>query len=88
MVYSSSAMKNQGVEVSNVQLVKNDACPPPKFCVIPEICMKGDLMGVLSLIQRKFIMIMMYKVATCIKLEKLVIMRFMRHMRNNVMKEQ
>lgn len=44
-------------EVSKIQLVKNDACPPPKFCAIPKIAIKGDSMGMLSSIPPKVIMI-------------------------------
>lgn len=57
MASSSSTMKNQGVEVRNVQLVMSDVCPLPNFCGIPDISMKGDLMGELSLIPNKVIMI-------------------------------
>ena len=49
-------MKNQGVEVRNVQLVMSDDCPPPKFCVILDIVMKEDSTCVLSLIPPKVIM--------------------------------
>lgn len=61
MVASLSIVKSQGVEVSNVQLVRSDSFPPPKFCAIPKIVMKGDSMGMLSSI---------HKVATCVRLEK------------------
>lgn len=57
MITSSSTRKSQGVEVSNNQLVRSDACPPPKFCTILEIVMKGDSMGALSLILPKVIII-------------------------------
>lgn len=43
-------------EVSRIQLVKSDSCPPPKFHAILDISMKGDSMGVLSLIPPKVIM--------------------------------
>lgn len=54
---SSSVAKNQGEEVSNVQLVKSDTCPPPKYHVIPGFSMKGASMGMLSSIPPKVIMI-------------------------------
>lgn len=44
------------LEVSNAQLVKNEACPPPKFKEYLEIAMKGDSSGALSSIQPRFIM--------------------------------
>ena len=44
-------------EVGKIQSVKSDACPPPNFCAILHIAMKGDSMGVLSSIPPKFIMI-------------------------------
>lgn len=37
--------------------MKSDTCPPPKYCVIPEIAMKGDSMGALSSIEPKVITI-------------------------------
>lgn len=51
MEVSSNARMIQ--EVSKIQLVKSDYCPPPKFHAIPEIVVKGDSMGVLSLIPPK-----------------------------------
>ena len=57
MPASSSTEKSQGIEDSNIQLVRSDTCPPPKFHTIPKIDMKGDSMVVLSLIPSKVIMI-------------------------------
>ena len=44
-------------EVSKIQLMKSDACPTPRFHSILKIVMKRDLMGLLSSIPPKFIMI-------------------------------
>lgn len=55
MVASSTTRISQ--EVSKMQLVKSDTYPPRKFCAIPDISMKWDSMGVLSLIPPKLIMI-------------------------------
>jgi hypothetical protein len=63
MVASSSIGKSKGIEVSKIQLVKSDACPPTKFCVIPKITMKSDSMGVLSSIPTKVIRI--HNVQSC-----------------------
>ena len=38
-------------------MVRSDSCPPPKFCAIPKISMKGDSMAMLPLILPKVIMI-------------------------------
>lgn len=54
---SSSIVKNQGKKVRNVQLVKSDTFPQPKYHVIPKIIMKGDSIDVLSLIPPMLIMI-------------------------------
>lgn len=69
MVASSTARMSQ--EVSKIQLVKSDACPPPKFCSISEIVMKGDSMGVLSLIPHKFIMIHDVRICYMCKIREL-----------------
>ena len=53
----ASSTTRMGQEVSKIQLSKSDTCPPPKFCDIPEIEMKGDLVGELFSIPPKFIMI-------------------------------
>lgn len=54
MVASSTARISQ--EVSKIQLVKSDACPPSKFCVILEIVVKGDSVGDVGvLIGKKYI---------------------------------
>ena len=57
MTSSSSIGKCQGVEVSNVQFVRSDACPRPKSCAILEIMLKGDSMGAFFSIPPKVIMI-------------------------------
>lgn len=44
-------------ELSKIQLVKSDTCPPPNFCAILEISMKGDLMDAPSSIPPKVIMV-------------------------------
>ena len=56
MISSSSIVKNQGVEVSNFQLVMSDAYPPSMFCVIPNIAMKGDSSGAFPSIPPKIIL--------------------------------
>ena len=50
-------------KVSKVQLVMSDAYPPPNFHVIQEIIFEGDLMGMLSSILPKVIMI--HNVRSC-----------------------
>lgn len=57
MEASSSIGKSQGAEVSSIQFVRSDTCPQPKFHDFSEIAMKGDSMGVISLIPPKVIMI-------------------------------
>ena len=57
MVTSSSVEKSHGVEVSNIQLMRSDVFPPPKFHSIPKIVMQGASNGVLSSILPMVIMI-------------------------------
>ena len=44
-------------EVIKIQLVKSDTYPPPEFHAILEIVLKGESMGMLSLITPKVIII-------------------------------
>jgi len=53
----ASSTTGMSQELSKIQLVKSDACPPPKFHAIPKIEMKGYSMGMLSTIPPKVIMI-------------------------------
>ena len=57
MIMEASSTTRIRQEVSRIQLVKSDACPRPMFHAILEIGIKGDSMGVLSLIPPKVIMI-------------------------------
>lgn len=60
---SSAIVKKKGKEVLNAQIIRNDVCKLHKFQVIPESAVKGDLMGALSLIPPKVLMI--NDVCTC-----------------------
>lgn len=54
MVESSSIV---GKEVLNVQLINNDTCEPPKFCLILEVAYKEDPTKALSSIPTNVFMI-------------------------------
>ena len=54
---SCTKTKKHKLEVSNVQLLKNDACSTLKYNILLEIVMKRDSMGSLSFIPPKLRMI-------------------------------